>query len=153
MVQQRDSLVVAPKWECGSWPCQLGGSRLRIPSVLVHDVAAEESGFKWEGCRGSLVVFERDAGGLVWVGELCWAELGVLPPDPGIGWVDSWRWSSAVWLWGSYGVGLFPEEAECSFKWSEMTKHLRGEDANTSQDLRGSQPSDSIQNETHFVIS
>ncbi len=83
MVQQWDSLVVAPEWECGSWPCQLGGSRLRFPSVLVHDVAAEESGFKWEGCRGSLVVFERDAGGLVWVGELCWAELGVLPPGPG----------------------------------------------------------------------
>ncbi len=61
------------------------------------------------------------------------------------GWIRG-RWSSAVWLWGSYGVGLFPEEAECSFKWSEMTKHLRRDDANPSQDLRGSQPSDIIQN-------
>ncbi len=33
-----------------------------------------------------------------------------------------------------------------TLKWSEMTKHLRRDDANPSEDLRGSQPSDSIQN-------
>ncbi len=31
-------------------------------------------------------------------------------------------------------------------KWSEMTKHLRRDDANPSENLRGSQPSDSIHN-------
>ncbi len=31
-------------------------------------------------------------------------------------------------------------------KWSEMTKHLRRDDTNPSEDLRGYQPSDNIQN-------
>ncbi len=31
-------------------------------------------------------------------------------------------------------------------KWSEMTKHLRRDDTNPSEDLRGCQPSDNIQN-------
>ncbi len=33
-----------------------------------------------------------------------------------------------------------------TLKWSEMTEHLRRDDANPSEDLRGSQTSDSIQN-------
>ncbi len=33
-----------------------------------------------------------------------------------------------------------------TLKWSEMAKHLRRDDANPSEDLRGSQPSGSLQN-------
>ncbi len=33
-----------------------------------------------------------------------------------------------------------------TLKWSEMTEHLRRDDDNPSEDLRQSQPSDSIQN-------
>ncbi len=33
-----------------------------------------------------------------------------------------------------------------ALKWSEMTKHLRRDDADPSEDLRGCQPSDNIQN-------
>ncbi len=35
----------------------------------------------------------------------------------------------------------------------KYAKHLRRDDANPSEDLRGSQPSDNIQNEPHFAIS
>ncbi len=40
-----------------------------------------------------------------------------------------------------------------TLKWSEMTKHLREDDANPSEDVRGSQPSDSIQSLPNFAIS
>ncbi len=38
-----------------------------------------------------------------------------------------------------------------TLKWSEMTEHLRRDDDNPSEDLRGSQPSAIILNLPHFI--
>ncbi len=55
----------------------------------IHDVTPEESSFKYEIYRNSLVIFERDATGLIRFNDLCLAKLKVLLPDTEIGSMDS----------------------------------------------------------------
>ncbi len=40
-------------------------------NVLVHDVTTKESSFKKEQYQNSLVIFERDANGLIRFNDLC----------------------------------------------------------------------------------
>ncbi len=69
MVRQQSSSIITPELE------NLAISAYKIttfnfPSVFLHDVTTEESSFKYEKYRNSLVIFERDASGLIRFNDL-----------------------------------------------------------------------------------
>ncbi len=71
MERQQSSLIITPEWEYGSLPYRPIENLNFSFSVSLSTRCTEESSLKYEKYLNSLVIFERNANGLIRFNYLC----------------------------------------------------------------------------------